>query len=336
MASHKQIRVALIGCGDIAEKGHVPSLSAHPRFRVAAVCDIRRERAELLAGMAGGVEALTDWASLADRGDIDAVVLALHPEVSVNVAIRFLEAGKAVLDEKPLAATLEDGRRLVDAVHRTRGVYQIGFVFSYCDLIRKVGELCQRIGAPAVYRVSIFDEALNRFDHDHYNRLQGILRHSSAITHEGSHVVDFAKVWNASPYTRVQAMAIRTEPDFAGPNFWSTRFAKEDGSVLTLDVGWLMPRMPVSEMSVAGPNGTLRVQFATGKGEARIGAEVRELSLPPTVQPWARQLDAFARAVDTGVSDSAPVSRGWDALVATKACEKSAGTFETVDLAAFE
>src|SRR5437763_762150 len=100
-------RVALVGCGDIAEKGHVPSLLAHPRFELVAVCDVRPERAALLARLAGGVAALSDYRALLDRADVDAAVLALHPEVSVGVAIDLLRAGKGVLDEKPMATSLE-------------------------------------------------------------------------------------------------------------------------------------------------------------------------------------------------------------------------------------
>ncbi|MBA3710304.1 MAG: Gfo/Idh/MocA family oxidoreductase, partial [Planctomycetes bacterium] len=105
-------RIALVGCGDIAETGHLPALLAHPRFELVAACDIRPERARLLAGRAGGIRVLTDYRALVEDRSIDAVVLALHPEHSVDAAIAFLGAGTAVLDEKPLACTLADGERV--------------------------------------------------------------------------------------------------------------------------------------------------------------------------------------------------------------------------------
>src|SRR5579864_8798968 len=135
MADKPLYRVALVGCGAIAESGHVPSLLVHERFRLVAVCDVRAERAKLLAQQAGGAETLTDYRQLLERRDIQAVVLALHPQVSVPAAIAFLERGLAVLDGKPLAATLEDGRCLAATVAKTRGVYQIGFVMRYCKVI---------------------------------------------------------------------------------------------------------------------------------------------------------------------------------------------------------
>jgi predicted dehydrogenase len=40
--------IALIGCGDVAEQGHLPAILEDPQFRLTAVCDVNRSRAELL------------------------------------------------------------------------------------------------------------------------------------------------------------------------------------------------------------------------------------------------------------------------------------------------
>ena len=122
-----------------------------PRFALTAVCDVRNERVELLGARAGNVEKLNDYRTLLPRGDIDAVILALHPEHSIDIAIEFLRNNKGVLDEKPLAVTLEDGRRLADVVAQSSSPYQIGFVFRYCETVRRIAEFADRIGSPAIY-----------------------------------------------------------------------------------------------------------------------------------------------------------------------------------------
>ena len=94
-----EIGIGVIGCGDIAETGHVPALVAHERFELTALCDVRRPRCEVLARKTAGASIHTDHRELLDDPSIDAVVLALHPEASVNVAIDFLRHGKPVLDE---------------------------------------------------------------------------------------------------------------------------------------------------------------------------------------------------------------------------------------------
>lgn len=325
-------RIALVGCGDIAETGHLPALVKHARFKLVACCDRRGERAQLLASRASDAEVVTDHHALLNRDELDAVLLALHPQVSVDVASDFLRAGVAVLDEKPLAINVPEAMRLKAVIDETGGLYQIGFIFSYAKHVTCIAEIMPRIGSPHHIRVSVFDERLDRANVQHFSRIQSILRASSAITHEGSHVVDFVKRWNASPYIRVSAAAIGTEPDFDGPNLWSARLDMADGSVLSLDVGWLLPSYRPSEVVIHGPSGVLRVEPFVGGGELMIDDVAEPLHLPPLAQDWAAQLDAFADSLDRGRSIACPFSRGFDALVATQACETSARTGQTIAL----
>jgi predicted dehydrogenase len=295
----------------------------HPRFEVAAVCDTRPDRATLLAHRAGGVPAYADWRELLDREQVDAAVLTLPPEASPDVAIGCLRRGWHVLDEKPLAATLEDGRRVARAAVESGRVFQVGFVLRYGDLVRQVTRLAHAIGTPSRTRVSIHDERLDRSNVEHLGRIQGFLRHSSALTHEGSHVIDYAGLWNPSPWTSVRARAERTAPDFAGPNHWQATVRLADGSSLEVEISWLLPDLPPSTVTIEGPNGRLDLDLLSGAGEWQIGGDVKRLSLPPMAPEWDRQYDAFAAAIDRGVATEATIEDGLRTLEVTVACEES-------------
>lgn len=324
MNKNTAIRTALIGCGDIAETGHLPALLEHPRFTLTAVCDVRDKRAELLGARAGNVEKLNDYRSLLERADIGAVILALHPEHSVDIAIDFLQHGKAVLDEKPLAVSLAEGNRLAGVVAESSAPYQIGFVFRYCEMVCRIAEFANRIGGPAVLSVGIFDELLDPENTEHYNRMQQILRSSSAVNHEGSHVFDFRRIWNAADVVDVHATAVKTRAEFAGANLWSVQQQLADGSALRLQIGWLLPAIPASTVQIEGPGGTLYVELSEGKGTFNDGADPEQLDITPMVQAWDRQLDAFARAVDTGEVIGATVENGLAALADAQACAAAA------------
>lgn len=320
-------RVALIGCGAIAESGHIPTLLRHPRLEVAAVCDTNGSRAALLATRAGGVPAYADWRELLDREELDAAVLTLPPEASPEVAIGCLERGLHVLDEKPLAATVEDGRRVARAVRESGLVFQVGFVLRYGDLVRQVARLAHAIGGPSRTRVSIQDERLDRSDFEHFERIQGFLRHSSAMTHEGSHVIDYAALWNpSSPWTRVRATAERTAPDFAGPNRWQAHVSFADGSSLEVEIAWLLAELPPSTATIEGPNGRLSLDLLSGLGRCEIAGDEKRLALPPMAPEWTRQYDAFVEAIDCGVAAEATIEDGLHALEVTVACEESCRT----------
>lgn len=317
----QKFRIALIGCGDIAETGHVPSLLKHPRFELTTLCDVRPERTALLSKLAGGVTTVSDYHALLNKDRIDAVILALHPEISVNVAIDFLRAGIPVLDEKPLARSMADGQRLAREIAETRGVYQIGFVFRYAAMVLALARYAKEIGTPAFYHISVFDERFDPANREHLARIQQILRNSSAITHEGSHPIDYITQLNNSAFTKISASALRTHPEFNGPNIWAARFEMADGSVFTLDIGWLLPELPESTVAITGPNGALTVNTRSGIGELLKNGAHEKLELPPLMQNWAGQLDVFAAAIERGEATVATVQDGLRTLSATTMCE---------------
>lgn len=320
------IRIGLVGCGAVAETGHMPALLRRDDFAPAAVCDVRPEHAARLSRAAGGVPTYADWRAMLDRERLDAVTLALPPEVSPDAVVACLERGLPVLDEKPLASSTADGRRVAAAVARFGGVYQIGFVLRYGDWVEEVGRLARRIGTPARIRVAVFDERLDRGDVEHLSRIQGFLADSSAMTHEGSHVVDYASLWNPSPWTRVAAEARKTEPDLRGPNHWTSAFDLADGSTLEIEIGWLLPELPPSSVAIEGPRGRLKLHPVSGAGYWETESDRGVLSPPPLRPEWDRQYDAFAAAIAAGSARVSTIADGLRALEATLAAEESART----------
>jgi UDP-N-acetyl-2-amino-2-deoxyglucuronate dehydrogenase len=122
--SDAPLGVALVGCGAVAR---LQRARIYPRVaalgRVVATCDHDLERARTLAAMieAATGEAPTACASL-DEALADPRVHAVdictpHPS-HAEVALRVIAAGKHVLVEKPIATTLDDGRRMVAAARQ--------------------------------------------------------------------------------------------------------------------------------------------------------------------------------------------------------------------------
>jgi predicted dehydrogenase len=316
------IRVAIIGCGDIAQKGHLPALLAHPSFELVGLCDVRADRLELLGSMAPAAQRTSDYRSLIPRAD--AFILALHPEVSVPIAIDLLDQGKHVLDEKPLAVSPDAGRLLQLAVKRASSIYQIGFVFRYCEFALKVADMVRQLQSPASVSIRLFDERLDPADAEHRARIDEALGNSSAITHEGSHFIDMATLWNPSGFTSVEAVATRTIQSLPGPNLWHAVMRHEDGGLLHLEIGWLLPDNPPSTLQAVGPAGWLHAPLAGGDAVLHLQGRSRNVPLPAMRQNWQQQLTLFADAVQTGAPRGATFDHGWHALITTVACEAAA------------
>jgi len=321
------ISLGIIGCGEVAESGHLPTILNHDHFRLAAVCDINAARAELFSRRAGGVAAYTDWRDLLAREPrLQGVVLALPPEASPDVAIEALRRQIAVLDEKPLAATTVDGRRLQRAVAEYNGVYQVGFVLRYGDWVEQIRRLTPALGSPLQINVEVYDERLNPDDPAHLARIQSFIKHSSAMTHEGSHVLDYVRIWNPSPWTSASAVAQQTSPTFSGPNIWNSRIEFQDASTLTVKIAWLLPELPPSTVTLVGPEGRLDLNCVTGQGVFEVNGSETLFQTSPLAPEWVRQYRQFYDAIQCGRATSATVDDGMSALEITAACELSART----------
>ncbi len=123
----RTVNVALLGAGEIGQV-HAETLARHIHgARLAAVVDPVAANAERAASLGDDVYvAAKPGAVLANEG-IDAVVIAAPARFHTGLIIAAATAGKHIFCEKPVALTLEDARRAVDAARVSAVKLQIGF-----------------------------------------------------------------------------------------------------------------------------------------------------------------------------------------------------------------
>jgi myo-inositol 2-dehydrogenase/D-chiro-inositol 1-dehydrogenase len=132
------LSVALVGAGGIGET-HAHNLHDAPGADLEAVCDVDGDRAEALAA-AVDARAYADHGEAFDAVDPDAVYVATPPRTHAEVATAAARRGCAVFCEKPLAATLADGREIVAAVEDSGVPFVTGFCLRFAPP-------CQRLRA---------------------------------------------------------------------------------------------------------------------------------------------------------------------------------------------
>lgn len=108
------LKAAIIGCGSIAEKRHIPEYAANKQVEIVAVCDIVGERAEKMASQYGA-KAYTDYKEIMQVADVDVVSVCLPNNLHAPVSIAALQAGKHVLCEKPMATSKEEAEAMIEA-----------------------------------------------------------------------------------------------------------------------------------------------------------------------------------------------------------------------------
>jgi predicted dehydrogenase len=119
-------RIAVLGCGYWGSN-HIRTLKALGALH--AVSDTNRARAE---GFASEQDCLAiEPDQLFVRDDIDAIVMALPPQFHADLAVRAVESGKDVLVEKPIALTVADAERAVQAAKHNGRVFMVGHVLRF-------------------------------------------------------------------------------------------------------------------------------------------------------------------------------------------------------------
>lgn len=104
------LNVGIVGAGVISAQ-YLETIGRLPDLNLAGIADIDRERAQKVGQQHGAPGMSVE--ELLSREDVDAVINLTIPKAHAEVSLAALEAGKGVFVEKPLAATFEDGRRMV-------------------------------------------------------------------------------------------------------------------------------------------------------------------------------------------------------------------------------
>ncbi|WP_222264292.1 Gfo/Idh/MocA family oxidoreductase [Modestobacter marinus] len=127
MTQVTQVGVALVGSGRMGAF-HGETLARRlPQARLAAVADPAPGAAERLAGALGADRAYTDVAQVWADPSVDAVLIAAPARLHADLVVAAAAAGKGVFCEKPMAVTLADADRAIDAARAAGVVLQVGF-----------------------------------------------------------------------------------------------------------------------------------------------------------------------------------------------------------------
>ena len=96
-----------------------------------------------------GCDAYNDYREMLARDDIDSVVIVTPDHWHTPMAVHAVEAGKDVYCEKPVSISIEEGRRLVDAVRRYGRIFQTGTQYRSIPTIRGAALAVRRSRRPS-------------------------------------------------------------------------------------------------------------------------------------------------------------------------------------------
>jgi predicted dehydrogenase len=127
-----RLPVGVIGVGALGSH-HARHLAGLPGVELVGVYDLVPSRAAEVAAKVN-TQPFRDLDRLLAR--VKAVTIAVPTPAHADVGVRALEAGVAVLMEKPLASSLDDADRLVEAAGKHKAILQVGHVERFNRAIR--------------------------------------------------------------------------------------------------------------------------------------------------------------------------------------------------------
>ena len=240
----KPIEVAVIGtgwCGGIRAE----TLAVHPLVKGLHLAEIREDRLEQMEAKTRPTTATTDYRKLVERKGIDAVYISATPEnLHFPIAKEFLEAGKHVFLEKPIAVTLEEADELIRISKSKKLKFSIGYSQRFNPKYAYVRQ-CIRdgtIGKPVSALVS------RHITRSLGKKISGRIKLSPAAM-ESTHDLDFL-LWCLEPakpvrvYSQVNYGALREQSGSAGADIPDTQWITvtlDSGLTFVVGGGWSLP-----------------------------------------------------------------------------------------------
>ena len=162
--TESEVGIGLVGLGFVGEKAHLPAFNSIEGAKLIAVADVDFLRAKKAAEKFKLSYAYPSHKELLLNPNVDAVVISVPTFLHRQIALDAMKAGKHVLCEMPLAATLSEAREIVEGAKRAGVVLMPSLNFRFTPNYVKAKELIEKgsLGTPTVafYREFIAAEVL--------------------------------------------------------------------------------------------------------------------------------------------------------------------------------
>ncbi len=291
------IRWAIIGCGDIARKRVAAAIQNDPTSQLVAACRRNQTELERFCGDFQVSKAYVDADELLADEEIDAVYIATPVNMHLPQTVAAAKAGKHVLCEKPMAASVLECDQMIDACAEHKVTLGIAYYRTFYALFRRIKELldADAIGKPLAVNVVTSTALAMQPGEDGYWRVlpEG---GGGALMDVGSHRLD-AMLELFGDIIDVKAFCDTSAGDYPAEDVASLVVRFASGVQGTLQCIFRTPVDP-DEMSILGTKGRLLASPLNG---SRLiidnGRELRQEELPPPANFNAPLIADFVAAI---------------------------------------
>ena len=167
------MKVAVIGCGTIANAAHIPSYMNNNKVEIKYFCDIRLERAEKAVEKYGCGVAIKDYKEVLADPEVIAVSVCTPNNVHSQISIDALKAGKHVLCEKPATITPEQLRHVLKSAKDANKLFMEAMTIGLNPMYQAIKKLIAEDVIGEITHVESSMGAMSSKAHKHTPELAG-------------------------------------------------------------------------------------------------------------------------------------------------------------------
>ncbi len=269
MATQKDIRVLVVGCGNMGAS-HAQAYQSIDGFEICGIVSTGNSKNVLNEKLGGGYPLYSDYAEALAATKPDAVCISTYPDTHEAFAIMALEQGCHVFIEKPLADTVAGAERVAEAAQKADKKVVVGYILRHHPSWEKFVEIAQEMGKPLVMRMNLNQQSHGRMWTVHQNLMKSL----SPIVDCGVHYIDVMCQMTRSQPTQVTAIGVRLTDDIpeSNYNYGQLQIKFADGSVGWYEAGWgpMMSETAFFVKDVIGPKSCVSIvaKEAGGSGKS--------------------------------------------------------------------
>lgn len=279
MNTTKNVRWGIIGLGWFGEV-HAETISTMPGIELAALCTRRPQRLNQLADQFGVAKRYTNYHDLLGDPEVDVVGITTHVDDHRDIAIDALKSGKHVFLEKPMAPTVADCDRILEAAAQARGNFMVGHI---CRFDPRVAAAWQAIRDGKIGKIVSMHARRN------LSKAIGrmVLDSISALMGDGIHDGDLMLWFGGAKPVTVYAQEVHPGTNKYPDGGWAMA-RLDDGSVAVIESVWHLPESTPyqidARMEVIGTEGAIYINC----GEAGLAVHDAAGNHFPDTYYWPR------------------------------------------------
>ncbi|SDD93140.1 Predicted dehydrogenase [Paenibacillus sp. UNCCL117] len=317
------IKVAIIGCGSIANNAHIKAYMANPDAEIVYFCDKIKERAEKAVSDYGCGQAIEDYRVILEDPEVEAVSICTPNDVHAAISIDCLRAGKHVLCEKPAARTYAEALEMQKVQHETGKVLNIGVVNRFNTGVNIIKNMIAGGELGEIYHVYVSFRSQRSIPGLGGAFTTKAIAGGGALIDWGVHFLDIVMYCSGDPKPltvtgQAYSKLGREMENYSYINMWAgppnyngtydvddfvTAMIRTEGPSITLNGAWAQ-NIGVDEMYIdfLGDKAGIRLQYGQDFKlySAQHGALLETTPKFNSKEMFQSEIDSFLRCIRTG------------------------------------